>query len=120
MRTRTIRVTVRGAFADVTEAQRAALLADAARHDVAYAAFTPEGSMTYDIAARPFFTFRYAETVDDERDIPAVTARGEAAAVRWLTSRGYAHRNVTAQAVDLSQTPLGKRGRKEAVRVQRG
>ncbi|MEV8503743.1 DUF6204 family protein [Actinoplanes sp. NPDC051475] len=116
MSTRTIRVTVRGAFDALTDAQRTALLDDAARHDVAYAAFTAEGSMTYDIAARPFFTFRYAETVDDERDIPAVTARGQAAAVRWLTCHGYAHKNLTAQAVDLSQTPLGKRGRKETAR----
>ncbi|BCJ49184.1 hypothetical protein Asp14428_06590 [Actinoplanes sp. NBRC 14428] len=116
MSSRTIRVTVRGAFDALTDAQRAGLLADADRHDVAYAAFTAEGSLTYDIAARPFFTFRYAGTVDDERDIPAVTARAEAAAVAWLTARGYAYKNLTSQAVDLSQTPLGKRGRREAAR----
>lgn len=114
MTSRTIRVTVRGAFDALTDDQRTALLADAARHDVAYAAFTADGSMTYDIAARPFFTFRYAETVTDERDIPAVTARGQAAAEQWLSSRGYGYKNLSAQAVDLSQTPLGKRGRREA------
>ncbi|GGQ60273.1 DUF6204 family protein [Couchioplanes azureus] len=116
MGSRTIRVTVRGAFADLSAEQRAALLVDAAAHDVAFAAFTAEGSLTYDIAARPFFTFRFAGTVDDERDIPAVAARAEAAAVRWLTSHGYAYKNLTAQAVDMSQTPLGKRGRREAAR----
>lgn len=114
MTSRTIRVTVRGAFDALTDDQRATLLAGAAQHDVAYAAFTAEGSMTYDIAARPFFTFRYAETVTDDRDIPAVTARGQAAAELWLSSRGYASKNLTAQATDLSQTPLGRRGRREA------
>ncbi|MEV6597983.1 DUF6204 family protein [Actinoplanes sp. NPDC051346] len=117
MGSRTIRVTVRGAFNELTTEQRAALLADAAAHDVAFAAFTADGSMTYDIAARPFFTFRFADSVDDERDIPAVTRRAEAAAVRWLTSHGYAFKNLTAQTVDMSLTPLGSRGRREAGRA---
>ncbi|OJF15491.1 DUF6204 family protein [Couchioplanes caeruleus] len=116
MGSRTIRVTVRGAFDGLTAEQRAALLADAAAHDVAFAAFTAEGSLTYDIAARPFFTFRFADSVDEEREIPAATARAEAAAVQWLTSHGYAFKNLSAQAVDMSQTPLGKRGRREAAR----
>ncbi|MGA5298662.1 DUF6204 family protein [Nucisporomicrobium flavum] len=116
MTSRTIRVTVRGAFDALTDAQRAELLAAAAEHDVAFAAFTADGSMTYDIAARPFFTFRYAETVDEERDIPAVTARAQAAAERWCSARGYGFKNLSAQAVDLSQTPLGSRGRREAAR----
>ncbi|MFI5494035.1 DUF6204 family protein [Actinoplanes sp. NPDC051859] len=116
MPARTIRVTVRGAFHALTPEQRDALLADAAAHDVAYAAFTADGTMTYDIAARPFFTFRYAATVEQESDIPAVTARAEAAAQQWLGSRGYDFRNLTSQTVDLSLTPLGKRGRREAAR----
>jgi len=116
MSARTIRVTVRGAFDALTDAQRAELLADAARHDVAYAAFTADGSLTYDVAARPFFTFRFAGTVDDERGIPQVTARAEATAAQWMTARGYGFKNLTSQTVDLSQTPLGKRGRREAAR----
>ncbi|MEV4705130.1 DUF6204 family protein [Actinoplanes sp. NPDC049316] len=116
MTSRTIRVTVRGAFDALTGAQRAELLAAADRHDVAFAAFTAEGTMTYDIAARPFFTFRYTETVAGEGDIPAVTARAQAAAEQWCASRGYGFKNLSAQAVDLSQTPLGSRGRREAAR----
>ena len=119
MTTRTIRVTVRGAFDALTDAQRAELLADAAAHDVAFAEFSADGSMTYDIAARPFFTFRHASTVTDERDIPRATARAEAAAVDWLTTRGYPFKSLTSQTVDLSQTPLGKRGRREAARADR-
>lgn len=116
MTSRTIRVTVRGSFDALTDAQRAALLADAAAHDVAFAAFTAAGSLTYDIAARPFFTFRYAETVEREQDIPAVSARAEAAAVGWLSARGYGFKDLSSQAVDMSLTPMGKRGRREAAR----
>jgi hypothetical protein len=112
MSSRTIRVTVRGAFDALTDAQRATLLADAAAHDVMHAAFTTDGTITYDVGARPFFTFRFQATADDEQAIPAVTARAEAAAAGWLGSRGYAFKNLTSQTVDMSQIPLGKRGRK--------
>lgn len=112
MSSRTIRVTVRGAFAALTAEQRAELLAGAAEHDVAFAEFTPEGTLTYDIAARPFFTFRYAGTVADEKDIPEVTARAELAAEAYLHDRGLGFKNLTSQTVDMSQTPLGSRGRR--------
>jgi hypothetical protein len=114
MSTRAIRVTVRGAFDGLTADQRAELLARAAEHELASAAYTEQGSLTYDIAARPFFTFRFADSVEQEQDIPAATARAEAAAAAYLTERGYGFKNLSAQAVDMSQVPLGKRGRKLA------
>ncbi|WP_067499860.1 DUF6204 family protein [Actinoplanes sp. TFC3] len=112
MSSRTIRVTVRGAFDALSPAHREALLADAAAHDVSFAAFTEQGSMTYDIAARPFFTFRYQGTVDDEKDIPRVVAEAEGAAAQWLDARGLGYKNVTSQATDMSQVPLGARGKR--------
>ncbi|WP_306213896.1 DUF6204 family protein [Actinoplanes sp. RD1] len=112
MSSRTIRVTVKGAFDALTAGQRAALLADADQHQVTDAAFTTEGTITYDIAARPFFTFRYAATAASEEDIPAVTAAASAAAVTWLETRGYAYKNLSTQTTDLSQVPLGPRGRR--------
>ncbi|WP_305783335.1 DUF6204 family protein [Symbioplanes lichenis] len=114
MSSRTIRVTVKGAFDALTAEQRTALLADADKHQVTDAAFTEHGTITYDIAARPFFTFRYAGTAADEEGIPAVTAAARAAAVTWLEARGYAYKNLTTQTTDLSEVPLGKRGRRLA------
>jgi hypothetical protein len=114
MTSRTIRITVRGAFDGLTDDQRAGLLARAADHDVAFAAYTEQGSLTYDVATRPFFTFRFAATVDEEREIPAAVTRAETAAAAYLTERGYAFKNLSSQAVDMSQVPLGKRGRKLA------
>ncbi|MDN3261103.1 DUF6204 family protein [Streptomyces sp. CSDS2] len=114
MTTRTFRITVRGAFNGLTEAQRAALLADAAEHDVLRAAFTPEGTLTYDIAARPAFVFRFCATGEKEEDILAATERAEEAATSWLTERGYGYKQLRSTAEDLSQAPLGKRQRRAA------
>ncbi|SED87237.1 hypothetical protein SAMN05216532_6054 [Streptomyces sp. 2231.1] len=114
MSTRTFRVTVRGVFDGLTEAQRASLLADAARHDVLKAAFTAEGHLTYDIAARPAFTFRFSDTGEEEEDILEATERAEEAVRTWLTDRGYGFKNLRSTAEDLSQAPLSKRQRRAA------
>ncbi|MEU2924019.1 DUF6204 family protein [Streptomyces sp. NPDC007251] len=114
MTTRTFRITVRGAFDGLTDAQRAALLADAAEHDALRAAFTPEGTLTYDIAARPAFVFRFSDTGEEEEDILEATERAEAAAKAWLTERGYGFKHLRSTAEDLSQAPMGKRQRRAA------
>ena len=61
---RAFRIKVRGEFRQLSDAQRADLLARAADHEPFQAAFTPEGNLTYDLAARPFFTFRFADSGD--------------------------------------------------------
>ncbi|MGW5461222.1 DUF6204 family protein [Streptomyces sp. NPDC003996] len=114
MSTRTFRITVRGAFDGLTDTQRAALLADAAEHDVLRAAFTPEGNLTYDIAARPAFVFRFSDTGEEEEDVLEATERAEEAAKTWLTERGYGFKNLRSTAEDLSQAPMGKRQRRAA------
>ncbi len=114
MSTRTFRVTVRGAFDGLNGDQRAELLADAAQHDVLHAEFTAAGHLTYDVAARPFFTFRFLDSGEEEQDILEATERAQAAAVTWLTSRGYGYKNLKTQAEDLSQAPLSKRQRRAA------
>ncbi|MEV7179710.1 DUF6204 family protein [Kitasatospora sp. NPDC093679] len=116
MSTRDFRITVRGVFDGLDEAQRAELLANAAEHDVLRAAFTPEGHLSYDIAARTAFTFRFADSGEAEEDILTATERAETAAAAWLTGHGYGFKNLRSQAEDLSQAALGKRRRREAVR----
>ncbi|KUL30835.1 DUF6204 family protein [Actinoplanes awajinensis] len=114
--TRTIRVTVRGAFDALTDAQKAALAADGG-DDLLTVQYTEQGHLSYDIAARPFFTYRFAEQVTSETDIPQVTARAEAKTVAWLDAHGYAYKKLTSQTVDMSEVPLGKRGKKEAAKT---
>ncbi|WP_344525838.1 DUF6204 family protein [Streptomyces albiaxialis] len=114
MSIRTFRITVRGVFDGLTTDQKAELLAEAPQHDMLVAAFTPEGHLTYDIAARPAFTFRFQDSGEAEEDILAATERAQEAARAWLTGRGYGWKNLRSQAEDLSQAPLGKRQRRRA------
>ena len=116
MTTRTFRITVRGAFDGLSDEQRAELLAEAAEHDVLKAAFTPEGQLTYDLAARPFFTFRFSDSGEAEEDILDATERAEAAARHWLAEHGYGWKNLKSSADDLSQAALSKRQRQAAAR----
>jgi hypothetical protein len=114
--TRTFRITVRGVFDGLSTDQRAELLARAPEHDVLHAAFTPEGHLSYDLAARAAFTFRFLDSGEAEVDILEATERAEAAAEAWLTERGYGYNNLRPKAEDLSQAPLGKRQRRAAAR----
>jgi uncharacterized protein DUF6204 len=116
MSERIFRITVRGAFDGLDEDSRAELLAQAAQHDVLRAAFTPEGQLTYDLAARPFFTFRFLESGEAEEDIVPAAGRAEAAARAWLDERGYGYKNLKSQAEDLSLAPLA--GRQRRARAQ--
>jgi hypothetical protein len=115
---RTVRVTVRGSFDALSPGQREQLLAEAAEHDFMLTKYTPEGYLAYDVTARPFFTFRFVAEVAEQSEIAALTARCEAAAAAWLTGRGYGFKALSAQAVVMSEVPLGKRGRREAARKE--
>ncbi|MFJ8739455.1 DUF6204 family protein [Embleya sp. NPDC127516] len=112
MSERGFRITVRGAFDGLSDAQRAELLARAAEHDVLRAAFTTEGQLTYDPAARPFFTCRFLDSGEAEEDIVPATARAPAGAQARLDERGYGYKNLKTQAVDVSQAALSERQRK--------
>ena len=114
MTTRTVRVTVRGAFAGLTPAQRADLLARQPAHDFLHASHTPEGHLSYDIAARPFFTFRFLAVVEDEKDVPDAAAQAELDAAAWLERHGYGYQNLKSHAEDLSHAPVGGRQRRAA------
>ncbi|MFF5077694.1 DUF6204 family protein [Actinoplanes sp. NPDC000266] len=113
---RTIRVTVRGSFDNLTDAQLAELVAAQSAHDFLHTQYTPEGHLTYDLPARPFFTFRFAEQADDDAGVAQAALRAEAKAVAWMTGRGYGIKKVTTQTVDVAEIPLGKRGKREAAR----
>ncbi len=93
MGTRTFRVVVRGVFEGLSTNQRAELLACTAEHDVLRAAFTPDGHLGYDLAARSAFTFRFLDTAaprrrPGERLTPKAHAPAEwpRSAATWSTS----------------------------------
>ena len=117
MSPRSFRVTVRGSFEALSDQQRAELLADAAQHDMLFAAFTPEGHLSYDLRTRPFFTFRFLESGESADDLPAAIARAEATARAWLEDRGYGYRIVKTQGEDLAEAAIGRRQRRAARRA---
>jgi hypothetical protein len=110
--TRDFRIKVRGEFKNLTTEQRAELLASASEHDALTASFTPVGHLSYDLAVRPFFTFRFSDAGERDEDLIAATQRAEAAAAAWLNERGLAFKLLTSQAEDLSQAPMSKRQRR--------
>jgi hypothetical protein len=112
MTSRDFRIKVRGEFKNLTPDQRAELLASASEHDALAASFTPEGHLSYDLAVRPFFTFRFSDSGESDEDLVAATERAEAAAAAWLNERSLAFRLLTSQAEDLSQAPKSKRQRR--------
>ncbi|RKE22865.1 DUF6204 family protein [Streptomyces sp. TLI_171] len=114
MTKRTFRIMVRGSFDALTDQQRAELTAAAAEHDVLHAQFTEEGHLTYDLSARPFFTFRFLEYGEAEEDVVAASVRAETAAELWLTDRGYGYKNLKSQAQDMALAAVGARQKQEA------
>ena len=112
MTTRELRIQVRGEFKDLTDDQRATLLAEADQHDMLGAAFTPEGHVAYDVASRPFFTFRFAAVAETEAEVAAEAARAASAARAWLDGRGLSYKLKEPSVEDLSQAPMSKRQRR--------
>lgn len=112
MSERTFRIKVRGIFDQLTADQRAELLSRAAEHDVLKASFTAEGTVTYDLAARPFFTFRFLASGEKAEDVGPATEQALTAARAWLDGRGYGYRDLKADAEDSADAALGKRQRR--------
>jgi hypothetical protein len=96
------RVVVRGQFSDLTDEQRAALLAEVDDHDIFKSSFTEWGTFTYDdnLVA---FNFRYEVRIDPDSDAsqdPA--ALGLARATAQLIEWGIGHKHLRATAADMS------------------
>ena len=106
---RTLRITIRGNFRELSDDQRAELRARAAEHDVLRASFTAEGHLAYDVDARPFFTYRFLNEGETEGDVARAVASAEAAASAALERRGLGYQLRSTQVQDLSQAPLSKR-----------
>ena len=111
MSLRTLRITVRGSFQDLTDDQRAELRARATEHDVLRTSFIAEGHLAYDVDARPFFTYRFLSEAETDEDVARAVAGAEAAAHAALDQRGLRHQLRSTQVQDLSQAPLSKRQR---------
>jgi hypothetical protein len=114
MSPRTLRITIRGDFRDLSDAQRAELRDRAAEHDVLQASFIAQGHLAYDVDARPFFTYRFLREAETDTDVAPAVASAEAAAHAALDQRGLRHQLRSTKVQDLSQAPLSKRQRRSS------
>lgn len=96
------RVVVRGQFAELSDEQRAALLAEVDDHSIFRSSFTEWGTFTYD-ERLVAFNFRYEVRVDDEDDPTAdPTAVGLARAEASLAEWGLGAKHMRASAAEMS------------------
>ncbi|PRX98916.1 DUF6204 family protein [Allonocardiopsis opalescens] len=98
------RVTISGAFDGITEAQRAALRADA---DAFQPGYTETGAFTTDRALSAF-TFRCQVPAEEPTDgEPEATRRALAA----LDAHGYPHRVIRVAVTDMRDIKIRRRNR---------
>jgi hypothetical protein len=96
---RTYRVTVRGVFDGLDEAQRQRLRERADEHDLLTSGFTEEGALAYDAALRPF-SHRVVVRVEAGPDEEAYAlVAGELSAVERLDALGVGYRGLRSSAV---------------------
>ncbi|MFI1487140.1 DUF6204 family protein [Streptomyces sp. NPDC020747] len=105
MSDRTYRVIVRGTFADLDEAQRAALIETAAEHDLLNATLTDEGTLTYEVPPRTF-TFRCVVRQPADADDAAAVRRACDRAAADLARRGIRHSALRGTATSLDDMKI--------------
>lgn len=96
------RVTVRGRFDGLTDAQRAGLRAAADEHDVvAMGAFTEAGTLTYERTLHGF-TLRVQLRADGDDAVASVRERAVAIARAEVEALGVGHRDVRVDVRDMA------------------
>ncbi len=98
---RIFQVIVRGRFHELTESSRSALVASLDDHDVSRAAFTQEGTLTYD-AQVDAFSLRYEIRIGQDQPTEVATALGLHEAEAFLGIMGIGHKGLRATATDMS------------------
>ena len=101
------RVVVRGQFDDLAPDRREVLLAEADNHDIFKAAYTKEGTFTYEpnLVA---FQFRYEiRIMADDSDSPAdneaaVVAQAEEQATTFLQQAGFGHKRLRFEPTNMA------------------
>lgn len=105
------RVMVRGRFANLDDDTRSALLDDAAAHDVLSAAFTREGTLTYD-PALVAFTYRYEVRESGDGSAETAGERAVEMASSSLAAAGIGHGGLEPVVIDMADVWRGRdRGR---------
>ncbi|GAA2710196.1 MULTISPECIES: DUF6204 family protein [Streptomyces] len=110
MSSTTYQVLTQGRFADLDDAQRAALVAKAGEHDVFSARFTEEGTVTYERHLRGF-TFRVLVPADEEDTEAVVHAKAEELATAAVRGLGAGCRDLRSTSTDMASIKIKRKGR---------
>lgn len=105
MSTHVYRVIVRGRFDELDQSMRSELLADADTHDAMRAAFSREGTLTYD-QRLDFFSFRFEVRVNSDDVLDTTEAAFETATEQariYLERRGLGYRHLKPTGTDLTR-----------------
>lgn len=105
MSDRSYRVIVRGTFAGLDEAQRAALIETAAEHDLLSAQLTDEGTLIYELPPRTF-TFRCVVRQPADADDDSAVQRACDRAAAALADRGIRHSALRGTATSLDDMKI--------------
>jgi Family of unknown function (DUF6204) len=98
---RIFQVIVRGRFHELTKSSRSALVTSLNDHDVSRAAFTKEGTFTYD-AQVDSFSLRYEIRIGHDEPADVATSLGLHEAEAFLGIMGIGHKGLRASATDMS------------------
>ncbi|WP_030789849.1 DUF6204 family protein [Streptomyces sp. NRRL S-920] len=104
----TYRVIVRGTWDELTDASRAALLAEVEEHGLARMKFTPEGTLTYDRALK-HFSLRYVVVSDAEDGEEMAGALAEEQAETMLRERGLGFRDLRSSVTDMDTMKINRK-----------
>ena len=96
------RVVVRGEFADLTDDQREALLAEVDDHDILRTAFTEVGTFAYD-RRLTWWNLRYEVRLGDDDVDRDAAAIGIERATAQLDAWGLGAKHVRATATDMAE-----------------
>jgi phage baseplate assembly protein gpV len=96
---------VRGKFAPLDDEQRAELLAPADEHDLPWARFTEQGTVTYDRALHAF-TFRCIVPATEEEADTVVISTAERLAAESVHALGADSRDLRSSSTDLDSIKI--------------
>ncbi|WP_091671189.1 DUF6204 family protein [Amycolatopsis marina] len=99
------RVLVRGRFDAPDQETRAELVAAADDHDLLRAAFTEDGTLTYERSLNGF-TFRCTVTASGERAEEDARVEGELKAAEVLDNAGWPYRGLGSSATNMDDIKI--------------
>jgi hypothetical protein len=98
---RILRVTVRGRFGELSNYALEYLRSNQDSHDVSRAAYTTEGTLTYD-ALIDFFSIRYEVRVAEGDPDSLAAAYAVREAERFLDTMGFGYRGLKTVIMDMA------------------